>query len=287
MPRLSAIGLAPAATFFRPGVDQGLGEHGGGGGAVTGDVVGLGRDRLGQLRAEVLERVVELDLAGDGHAVVGDRRGAEGLGEHDVAALGAEGHLDGVGQLVDAALERAAGFLVEGEGLGHGCPFAGSVEGSGAHDRNAPAHATRARGRGVTGAVCSLLLDDGEDVARGEHEVLLAGVLDLGAAVLAVQDDVADGDVERDAVALVVDAARAHGEDGALLGLLLGGVRDDDAGGGGGLGLVGLDDDAVLERLDADLGGGHGVTPLLMDVLTFEFGGGCRRGGQPSSELAL
>src|SRR3954468_3619845 len=91
-----------------------------------------------------------------------------------------------------------------------------------------------------------LLLDDREDVAGGEHEVLLAGVLDLGAAVLAVEDDVADGDVERDAVAVVVDPPRADSEDGALLRLLLGGVRNDDAGGRGGLGLVGLDDDAVL-----------------------------------------
>src|SRR5436305_708650 len=67
-----------------------------------------------------------------------------------------------------------------------------------------------------------LLLADREDVARGEHQVLLAGVLDLGAAVLAVEHDVADADVERDAVALVVDAAGADRDDGALLRLLLG-----------------------------------------------------------------
>src|SRR3712207_1737003 len=107
-----------------------------------------------------------------------------------------------------------------------------------------------------------LLLHDGEQVAGGEHEVLLAGVLDLGAAVLRVDDDVADVDVERDAVAVVVDAAGAHGDDRALLRLLLGGVRDDQAGGGGRLGLVGLDHDTVLERLDGDLGSGrHEVTP--------------------------
>src|SRR5206468_189428 len=123
---------------------------------------------------------------------------------------------------------------------------------------NAPA-TRRAPGRFLR----CLLLDDGEDVARREDEVLLTGVLDLGAAVLAVQDDVADLDVQRDAVAVVVDPARADGEDSALLRLLLGGVGNDDAGRGGGLGLVGLHDDAVLERLDADLGGGHGVTPLL------------------------
>jgi hypothetical protein len=87
---------------------------------------------------------------------------------------------------------------------------------------------------------------------RVQEQVLLAVVLDLGAAVLAVDDDVADGDVERDAVALVVDAAGADGDDLALLGLLLGGVGDDRPGRGGLLGLEGLDDDAVLERLDRD-----------------------------------
>ena len=56
------------------------------------------------------------------------------------------------------------------------------------------------------------LVDDGEHVARGEDEVLLAVVLDLGAAVLRVDDDVADGHVERHAVAVVVHATRANGE---------------------------------------------------------------------------
>src|SRR3954447_20353523 len=128
---------------------------------------------------------------------------------------------------------------------------------------HAPTPWTGEPGQGGQRCGLGLLLDDREDVAGGEHQVLLAGVLDLGAAVLRVQDGVADLDVDRDAVALVVDAARADSEDGALLRLLLGGVRNDDARGGGGLGLVRLHDDAVLERLDADLGGGHGVTPLL------------------------
>ena len=81
---------------LQAGVDERLREHGRGRRAVTGDVVGLGRDRLDQLRAEVLVRVVELDLAGDRHAVVGDDRGAEGLVQDDVAAARAERHLDRV-----------------------------------------------------------------------------------------------------------------------------------------------------------------------------------------------
>src|SRR5256885_16865680 len=84
----------------------------------------------------------------------------------------------------------------------------------------------------------ALLFDDREDVARGQHEVLLAGVLDLGAAVLAVEHDVADRNVERDAVAVVVEAAGADGDDGALLWLLLRGIRNDDARGSRRLGLA-------------------------------------------------
>src|SRR6478672_7124594 len=113
----------------------------------------------------------------------------------------------------------------------------------------------------VTAYVGRASADDGEDVAGGEDEVLLAAVLDLGAAVLAVDDTVADVDVERHAVALVVDATGTDREDLALLGLLLRGVRNDEPGRGGLLGLEALDDDAVLERLD---GNRHGVLlPLL------------------------
>ena len=98
-----------------------LGQHGGGGGAIAGDVVG-GRGHLAhELGALVLEDVLDLDLAGDGDAVVGDRGGAELLVEHHVAALGAEGHLDRVGQGVDPALERPAGVLVELDQLCHLC----------------------------------------------------------------------------------------------------------------------------------------------------------------------
>ena len=109
-----------------------------------------------------------------------------------------------------------------------------------------------------------VITNDGVTIAR---EIELDDPFEnLGAqlvkSVATKTNDVADRDVERDAVAVVVDAARADGEHGALLRLFLGRVGDDDARGGRRLGLVGLDDDAVLERLDADLGGGHGGSPL-------------------------
>ena len=92
--------------------DDRLGEHGRRRGAVAGDVVGRGRDLADELGALVLEDVLDLDLTRDRDAVVGDRRRAELLVEHDVAALRAERDLDGVGDRVDACLERLAGVRV-------------------------------------------------------------------------------------------------------------------------------------------------------------------------------
>src|ERR1700677_2350833 len=67
------------------------------------------RGRLAdELGALVLEDVLDLNLTCDGDAVVGDRRGAELLVKHDVAAAGAGRHLDGVRCRVDAQRERLA-----------------------------------------------------------------------------------------------------------------------------------------------------------------------------------
>ena len=80
-------------------------------GAVAGHVVGLGSDFLDQLRAHVLKRVFQLHILGYRHAVVGYKRAAVLLVQHNIAALGAQGYFNGVGQRVYAALQRAARFL--------------------------------------------------------------------------------------------------------------------------------------------------------------------------------
>src|SRR5262249_20755153 len=75
---------------------------------------------------------------------------------------------------------------------------------------------------------------------------------DFGAAVLAVENRVANLDVERAVAALVVTpTAGADSENAALLGLFLGGVGDDEAGSSGLLSFVRLDHDAVVQRLEA------------------------------------
>ncbi len=100
-------------------LDHGVGEDGGGGGAVAGDVVGLGGDFLEELGAHVLVGVLELDFLGDGDAVLGDGRGAELLVEEDVASLRAEGDLDGLRDLLDAGQELPARVLAEHQLLRH------------------------------------------------------------------------------------------------------------------------------------------------------------------------
>jgi hypothetical protein len=100
---------------------DGLPEHGGGGGAVACGVAGLGSDLAQHLRAHVLELVVEFDLLGDGDAVLGDTGGAEALFDEDMAALGAERHLDRVGENVDAAQQAVARVAGKPDVLG--CHF--------------------------------------------------------------------------------------------------------------------------------------------------------------------
>jgi hypothetical protein len=93
--------------------DQRTGQHDGAGGAVAGEVVGLGSDLTDHLGAHVLELVRELDLLGDGDAVLGDPGSAEALVDDHVAALGAERHLYRVGKDVHAAHHAGPGVLAE------------------------------------------------------------------------------------------------------------------------------------------------------------------------------
>ena len=100
-------------------MDHGLSQQGSGGGAVTGHIVGLGGHLAHQLCAHVLKRVVQLDLLGDGHAVVGDQGRTERLIQHHVAALGTQRDLYGIGQLIDTGLQSLAGLVPALDDLRH------------------------------------------------------------------------------------------------------------------------------------------------------------------------
>ena len=74
-------------------------------GAVTGDVVGLLGDLFDQLGADLLVWILEVDLLGDRHPVVGDGGCAPLLLQHDVAALWSQGDAHSVGELVHASFQ--------------------------------------------------------------------------------------------------------------------------------------------------------------------------------------
>src|SRR6185437_10274203 len=76
-------------------------QHGGGGSAIAGLIIGLLRDFAHHLRAHILELVLKLDFLGDGDAVLGDARGAVGFVEHD---------LHRIGKNFDAAQHAVAGI---------------------------------------------------------------------------------------------------------------------------------------------------------------------------------
>ena len=90
-------------------MDHRLGEQGRGGRAIACHVVGLVRDFIDELGAHVLEIVLEFDFAGNRDPVVSDGWGPIALVEGDVAALGAQGQFDGVGEDVDAFDHLVAG----------------------------------------------------------------------------------------------------------------------------------------------------------------------------------
>ncbi len=98
-----------------------LGENGGSRRAVTRDIRGLRGDFLHHLSAHVLELVLQLDFLGDRHAVLGHGRRTERALQHNVAALGAEGDLDRVGENVDPGEQLVPRGLVETYVFGRHC----------------------------------------------------------------------------------------------------------------------------------------------------------------------
>src|SRR6184192_460123 len=205
-----------------------LGEHGGGRGAIAGLVGGIGRDFLHHLRAHVLEFVLELDFLRDRHAVLGDGGGAEALLEHGIAALRAQSRLDGVGEDIHAPEHALACVVAESDFFSWHC-----------RDPRL------------------LAFNHGHDVFFAHDHKLIPVDLDLGSAVLAEQDLVADLDVERPNLAVFENLALADRYDLSLHRLLCRGIGNHDATRGGTLLFQALHDHAVMKRTDL-----HGLRSL-------------------------
>ena len=88
-------------------------------GAVTGRVRRLAGRFAHELRAHVLVAVFELDLLGDGDAVLGDRGTAPTLVEHGIAAARTQGGDNGLRQLGDPEQHCLPGVVFEYELFDH------------------------------------------------------------------------------------------------------------------------------------------------------------------------
>jgi hypothetical protein len=92
-------------------VHDGMSEHSGSGGAITGDVVGLGCGFLEQLGAHILKWVFKFDLLRDRNAVMRDHRRTELAVHSHVTALGPEGCANRIGNDIHASPKLAAGVF--------------------------------------------------------------------------------------------------------------------------------------------------------------------------------
>ena len=213
---LQGHGVAPGRHVLHALADDRLGQDGRRGGAVAGDVRGLRGDFLHHLGAHVLGGIIQLDLFRDGHAVLGDGGRAPLLVQDHVPAPGAQRYLHGVGELVHAFQDGPAGLLIEHQLLGwHAVSSLRVLE----FVHPVRSCLTSARG----------LLQDAEDILLAHDQVFLIDQLDLAPRVLPEEDLIAHLHAHRLQLPVVRDLARPYGDDFALLRLLLGGIRDDDA----------------------------------------------------------
>ena len=98
--------------------DDRVGEDRRGSGAVPRLIGGLRGDLAHHLCAHVLELVVEFDLLGDGHTILGNTRRAKRLVEHDIPAFRAERDSHRMGKNVDAAQHLVARINRKSDFLG-------------------------------------------------------------------------------------------------------------------------------------------------------------------------
>jgi hypothetical protein len=120
-PVLDQHRVRASGHVLQAGGNDGLCEDRGGGRTITSGVSGFAGHFLQHLGAHVLHGVLQLDLFGHGNAVLGHLGRSEFLVDDHVAALGTEGHLHGVREVIDATLQAIACVNVELDVLG--CHF--------------------------------------------------------------------------------------------------------------------------------------------------------------------
>ena len=229
MPCLRWIGIDAGHHGAEPLVEDGLGQDGGGGGAVAGDVAGLGGHFADHAGAHVLVDVFQVDFLGHGHAVLGDGGRAEALLQDDVASAGSQRDLHRLGQLRYAAPQRVAGFLIKRNHFRHEIRF--SFKSLGARPLAADSVCWMCSGCGWTLTSGRALADDRQNVFFAHQQQVAVAELELLAGIGGEQHAVAGLDLQGGPLAVLSRPALADADHLAAGGLVLGGVGQDDAAG--------------------------------------------------------
>jgi hypothetical protein len=100
---LEGRGAGASSDSLHAFAEDGLSQNRGRGGAITGDVAGLGSHFANHLGAHVLQGIPQLDFLGNRDSVLGDDGSAKLLFDHRIAALGAEGDFHCIREDIHAA----------------------------------------------------------------------------------------------------------------------------------------------------------------------------------------
>src|SRR5690606_17189350 len=111
--------VGASRDIFQTGGDDGLSQHGGRRGAVTGNVARLGGDFLDHLGADVLELVFQLYLFGNRYTVFRDGGSTEFLLDDHVTAFRAEGDFHCVCQRINTPFQGGTRFRIENDVFCH------------------------------------------------------------------------------------------------------------------------------------------------------------------------
>lgn len=94
-------------------LEDGASKNGGGGGAITSLIVGLGGNLLDEASTNVVVSIGELNLLSNGDTILGDLGRAEGLVNDDVTAARTKSDLDGISEHVNTLEHSSASVGAE------------------------------------------------------------------------------------------------------------------------------------------------------------------------------
>ena len=97
------VGINTGGQLTQACLEQGLGQHGCRGGAVSRIFTGLGSGFANHASAEIFDFVGQFDLFGNRDTILGDGRPAPGLVQNSVSTSRAKSAFDGGGQLLNAS----------------------------------------------------------------------------------------------------------------------------------------------------------------------------------------